>query len=95
MLATLTVTGLVFVPPLVFLIGSAYPDTMPLLWLCSAFSLAAVPSASIANIVLASLIQLGALLAFSAQMANQIRKAGESEFKVLTAAGDPHAKIIG
>lgn len=94
-LATLTVTGLVFVPPLVFLIGSAYPDAVPLLWLCSAFGLAAVPSASIANIGFASLIQLSALLAFSTQIAIQLRKASESEFKALTAAGDPRTKTIG
>lgn len=93
-LAWITVMGLIFLPPLVFVLGSAFPEDVPVLWLCSAFGLAAIEAVSVSAFVMASLAQLGALLVFSTRLSIQLQKAGESDFKALSATNDAQPKLI-
>lgn len=93
-LAWVVVIGLVALPPLVLVFGSALPNVAPLLWLCTSFGVAALDYASVSMLVLSSLAHLGALSLLSAQFTLRLRKAGESEFKALLAAGDARPKLI-
>jgi hypothetical protein len=85
MIATITVAGCIWLPPIMLAVSGHSPESAPFLWLCTAFGLAAVPFASMTTLVGATLAQIALLALISGRLAQQLRAAGASEFQSLMA----------
>ncbi len=80
---TVTLMGIMFLPPVIFNILSLTPEKYPDIWLLSAFPLAGISSATGISILLAFIGQLAILSLFSIKLTQKIRIAGESASQAL------------
>lgn len=83
--AATTVAGLIFLPPMVFSLLSIAPEKLPGVWLFSAFSWMAVKDATTTTVFMALLGQWLMLTLSGMQLTRQLRQAGESASKALSA----------
>ncbi|NEQ83331.1 MAG: ABC transporter permease, partial [Moorea sp. SIO2I5] len=81
--AVITVGGLIFLPPILFAIGSMTPYETPALWLFSAFHWSSLQHATASSVFLAIIGQSLALTLLNLQLGRQLQQAGESTTKAL------------
>ena len=81
--ASSTVGATLILPPLIFLVFSIYPERG--MWLFTAFPWEALKSTSLMTVFSTFVTQLSAACLFNWQLTRQLRKAGESASKALTA----------
>lgn len=89
--ATVTVGGLVILPPIIFGFLSATPMNKPAVWLFSAFPWASLEYATGMTVFLAVIGQSLAFGLLSLKLRQQLQKAGESSTKALLSGRSPVA----
>jgi hypothetical protein len=83
--AASTVAGLIFLPPIVFNLLSVTPHKLPAVWLFSAFAWTAAKDATTTTVLMVLLGQWLVLILSGMQLTRQLRQAGESASKALSA----------
>jgi NAD/NADP transhydrogenase alpha subunit len=84
--ATAVVSVLVLAPPFMLSLLSIYPRETPVLWLFTAFGVAAATVISPITVLFTLLGQLAVLSALVNRMTRQLQKAGESQSKAILAS---------
>ncbi|MDJ0900196.1 MAG: hypothetical protein QNJ55_15435 [Xenococcus sp. MO_188.B8] len=81
--ASMTISFLIIVPPILFTVTEAFPDNAPLVWFFSFIPAVATENASISALVVGLLGQWLAISLVSFQMIKKLRQAGRSQTKRL------------
>jgi hypothetical protein len=86
--AIAVLANLIILPPLAMVVLGAHPSSVSALpWLLSGFAFAALEFASTPTIFLGLLAHLSLLTLITIRLTHQLRRAGESEMKILMAVG--------